>query len=315
MAHALMAHSVVWCLLPLARLAAAGGLFPNLLRFGDLRYLWPQLIAPSLTWKRSHRTIERLLRRYSDHLCKLVLNETDELITEADRALRIQALGLCADRVSTLHGGSVRPTTTPPSRRPIMDSDHEGLERKDGGRPFHNRDSGSDGNDDSLFVFEFAHTFLFRTDPILLLQANVKAFARFRATDTTSPWDRDRIWNRAKLTFENTRAFLTGKHRPSQLANSTRLHWTCNSPEQLRTAEGLEKHHRKSYYLGLRGTIRFHKSARQSVSLPRHRQDEKQVITTTGACTSAGVGAAVTHDFLLPSCAMARSCTSLRFVG
>lgn len=33
-------------------------------------------------------------------------------------------------------------------------------------------------------------------------------------------------------------------------------------------------------------------------SLPRHRQDEKEVITT-GACTSAGVGGAVTHDFLL----------------
>jgi len=203
-----------------------GLLFSNLLRFGDLRYLWPQLIARSLTWKRSHRTIERLLRRYSDDLRKLALNETDESITKADRALRIQASRFVrrsrvniARRICEAHYDATEP--------PSIDSEHEGLERKDGGRPFHDRDSDSDGNDDSLFVFEFAHAFLFRTDPILFLQANVKALVRFRATDTASPWDR--IWNRAKLTFEN--AFLTGKHRPSQLANSTRLHWTCVSLE------------------------------------------------------------------------------------
>jgi len=31
------------------------------------------------------------------------------------------------------------------------DSEHEGLESKDGGRPFHDRDSDSDGDDDSSF--------------------------------------------------------------------------------------------------------------------------------------------------------------------
>jgi len=208
-----------------------GLLFSNLLGFGDLRYLWPQLIARSLTWKRSQRTIERLLRRYSDDLHRLALNEAGESITEAHRALRIQAAGFVrksrvniARRLCEAHYDATEPTST--------DSEHdEGLEGKDGERPFHDRDTDSDGDDDSTFVYESAQAFLFRTEPILFLQANVKALVRFRTTETTaSPWER--IWNQAKLKFDN--ALLTGKHCSSQLANSTRLHWTCVSSRNLK---------------------------------------------------------------------------------
>lgn len=204
-----------------------GLLFSNLLRFGDLRYLWPQLIARSLTWKRSQHAIERLLRRYFDDLRKLALNEADSSITKADRALRIQVSIFVrrsrvniARRLCEAHYDA----TDPPS----VDSEHdEGLDKNDWSRQLHNQDSDSDGNDDSPFDFEAAHAFLFCTDPIIFLQSNVKALVRFRAINTTLPWDR--IWNRAKLKFENT--FYTAKHRSPQLANSTRLHWTCVSLE------------------------------------------------------------------------------------
>ncbi|KAK0612169.1 hypothetical protein B0T14DRAFT_440314 [Immersiella caudata] len=203
-----------------------GLLFSNLMRFGDLRYLWPQLIARSLTWKRSQRAIERLLRRYSDDLNELAFNETDESITKADRTLRIQVSRFVrrsrvniARRLCEAHYDATEP--------PSIDSDHGGLDPKDRGRQLHDQDSDSDDNDASPFDFDAAHAFLFRTDPILFLQSNVKALVRFRAVSTTSPWDR--LWNRAKLTFENT--FLTGKHRSPQWANSTRLHWKCVSLE------------------------------------------------------------------------------------
>jgi hypothetical protein len=202
-----------------------GLLFSKLLHFGSLRYLWPQLIARSSTWKRSQRTMERLLRRYSDDLHKLALNETsNESITSTERTLRIQVSKFVrrsraniAQRLCEAHYDVSEPR--------LVDTEYANMEKPDGGRAFNAGDSDSGAEEESLFDLEAADAFLFRTEPILFLQANVKALVKFRAPERTSFWGR--IWSRAKLRFDN--AFSWNEHFQSRGDNSTRLHWTCVS--------------------------------------------------------------------------------------
>lgn len=202
-----------------------GLLFFKLLYFGDLRFLWPQLIVRSATWKRSQRTIERLLRRYSDDLHKLAVNEpSNETITSEEKALRIRAARFVrrsraniAQRLCEAHYDF--------SEQQPTEMGNEKLGKEDGRYAPLPEDSDSDPEDESLFVPEAAQAFLFRTEPILFLQASVKALVRSRALQTSRFGAG--IWNRSRQGFEN---IVTRVWRAEpRLENSTRLHWTCVS--------------------------------------------------------------------------------------
>ena len=203
-------------------------LFSKLVHFGDLRFLWPQLIARSSSWKRSHRTIERLIRRYSQDLEKLATNSiSNESITYTERAMRIRASKFIrrfrvqlAQRICESHyGGSEQRSGENENEKP--------KERDTWYNPVANatEDSDSGDDDESLFILEAAETFLFRTEPILYLQANVKALVKFRAPEITSLTGG--IWSNVKLQFENIVFGNYWNIKPA--SNCTRLCWTCVS--------------------------------------------------------------------------------------
>ncbi|KAK3292819.1 uncharacterized protein B0H64DRAFT_402750 [Chaetomium fimeti] len=322
-----------------------GLLFTKLLHFGDLRFLWPQLIARSATWKRSQRTIERLLRRYSDDLHKLALNEpSNELITNEERALRIRASKFVrrsraniAQRLCEAHYdfSEQRPT----------EADTEKAGEQDGRDvpPFEDSDSAPE--DESLFVPEAAETFLFRTEPILFLQASVKALVRSRAPRSTG-FGAD-MWNRSKLWFENT---LLSKawHPRSKLENSTRLHWTCACGKalyddfvELRPGALAELHSLLQHY-GKDTTVdndmevfdvengpeqsrdwkqtisqvvsswtQLLASRKKATNLPRYVQDKKKAAIPIGACSRTGTDGGEAHDFVLLCIPFMRLATKL----
>lgn len=181
-----------------------GLLFSKLLYFGDLRFLWPQLIVRSATWKRAQRTIERLLRRYAGDLRVLAMNEpSNETVTSEERTVRIRAARFVrksraniAQRLCEAHYDF--------SEQRSAEKDNERLGEQDGGYAPPAEDSDSSPEDDSLFIPEAAEAFLFRTEPILSLQASVKALVRVRAPQTSAFGTG--IWKSSKLWFENTMA-------------------------------------------------------------------------------------------------------------
>ncbi|EAQ83391.1 hypothetical protein CHGG_09795 [Chaetomium globosum CBS 148.51] len=146
-----------------------GLLFSKLLYFGDLRFLWPQLIT----------------------------------VTSEERTLRIRAARFVrksraniAQRLCEAHYDF--------SEQRSAEKDNERLGEQDGGYAPPAEDSDSSPEDDSLFIPEAAEAFLFRTEPILSLQASVKALVRVRAPQTSAFGTG--IWKSSKLWFENTMA-------------------------------------------------------------------------------------------------------------
>ncbi len=53
----------------------AEALFRRLLLFGDLTYLWPQVVSASASPAQAQRAVERFLQRYADDLAKLAAEE------------------------------------------------------------------------------------------------------------------------------------------------------------------------------------------------------------------------------------------------
>ena len=200
-----------------------GMLFNRLLNFGDLRFLWPQLIAQSRSWKRSQRTVERLLLRYCQDLDKLRANPiSNQSITESQRIMRKKAskfirraLTNLAQRICEAHyRGNAEDS------RSAEDEAATWVEKN----PDAANDSDSEDDEPMLFLEE-AEIFLFGTDPILYMQANLKALVKMRIPQNETSFV-TRVCNYTRLHFENIANSFERNAEPI-MPGSTRLHWTC----------------------------------------------------------------------------------------
>ncbi|KAH6623433.1 hypothetical protein F5144DRAFT_550976 [Chaetomium tenue] len=309
-----------------------GLLFSKLLYFGDLRFLWPQLIARSATWKRSQRTIERLLRRYSDDLHALAVNEpSNETVTRDERALRIRAARFVrrsrtniAQRLCEAHYDF--------SEQRSAEKDNERSGEQDGGYAPAAEHSDSSPEDDSLFIPEAAEEFLFRTEPILSLQASVKALVRVRAPQTSAFGAG--IWKSSKLWFENTMTRVWRTELKPE--NSTRLHWTCLRPGALADLQSLlqcygkdtivdsdmeifdventqeqPKDWKQTFSQAVSGLTRRVAAGKKGTNLPRYSPEKKKEVIPIGACSRTGTDGSGVHDFVLLCIPFMRVATKL----
>ncbi len=196
---------------------AVGSLFGKLLVFGDLRYLWPQVVSASASTAKAQRTIEKLLRRYADDLSKLAskapakidsrakAGQWNSIEAKASRFVRRSRLNV-ARRICEAFDVSADLAETDPPSHAAEDRD-----------PL---DDDSDGDETATFLYEAASEFLFGTDPVIYLEANVKAFvqqSRLNAVPGSLG-----IW--ARQHFD---AILGSVFAPPALAGSKRLYWTC----------------------------------------------------------------------------------------
>jgi hypothetical protein len=158
-------------------------------------------------------------------LHKLAVNEpSNETITSEERALRIRAARFVRRSRANIAQRLCEAHYDFSEQRP-GETDNENPGEQGSGHAPLAEDSGSDPEDESLFIPEAAEAFLFRTEPILSLQASVKALVKLRAPQTSRFGAA--VWNGSKLLFEN---IITRVWRSEpRLENSTRLHWTCVS--------------------------------------------------------------------------------------
>ena len=206
-----------------------GVLFNRLLNFGDLRFLWPQLISQSRSWKRSQRTVERLLLRYCQDLDKLSANPiSNQSITESQRIMRKRASKFIrrsrsnlAQRICEAHYRVE--AEEPPSAE---DEVTTWLEKN----PDATSDSDSEDDEPMLFL-EAAEIFLFRTDPIVYLQGNLKALVKLRIPQTKTSLI-TRGWNYTRFHFENMVNSVERNGKPIA-PGRTRLNWTCSCGKAL----------------------------------------------------------------------------------
>lgn len=195
-------------------------IFNRLLHYQELRFLWPQVVRRSRTHQRSLRNIERFLRRYSEDLEKLAANPESEraFVTiakevqiDASRFMRKSRLNL-AQRILEAHSQVCEAD-------PLEDTAETGPVRwvYAGGELDEN-----DGSDSFNVVYSVAESFLFETDPIQYLQANVKAFVELPHPKHITETLGDSI----KLYFENMVLKLA---RPPVGEGKKRITWTCVS--------------------------------------------------------------------------------------
>ncbi|CAM1510656.1 Fc.00g009910.m01.CDS01 [Cosmosporella sp. VM-42] len=200
-------------------------IFHRLLQFEDLRYLWPQLIERS-SWKRSQRAIERLLRRYAEDLQKLANKPLDSSIATSDSASE-KALKLSAARF-------VRRSRLNLAQRiceaHYLPSDPNGEEQdqgvdRDGGQCLPGGDGSDTDEEESIDVNTLiADQFLFGTEPVLYLQANLKALVRISETD--AGWD---IKGATRLCLDK----MFGSWETQPLSSGRRICWTCTCGKRL----------------------------------------------------------------------------------
>ncbi|KAK4215420.1 hypothetical protein QBC37DRAFT_419275 [Rhypophila decipiens] len=319
-----------------------GALFSKLLNFGDLPFLWPQLIAQSSSWKRSQRTIERLLHSYSQDLGRLAGHSlSNESIPDAEREMYFWASEvICrypaklAQRICLAHY-RVEPDEESSQTQNMITA---GSEKRN--------ESDSENEDDSLFMLETVETFLFRTEPILYLQANLKALLKPRMPQTIPLVTR--IWKYAQLHFENTVGSLMGGEQLPPYG-STRLRWTCVCGKALhdnfvelrpgalsdldKLLQGYGKDiiealdtdsspnqgpppQRRDWKQSARSAINscrglFSALVLKPPNLPQYRQGRSGQKNTTGACIRTGLADVGFHDFLLLCIPFMRVATKL----
>lgn len=202
-----------------ASIDATEAISQRLLQFQDLKYLWPQLINRSKTWKRSCRTIERFLRRYATDLQELAKSPLpvtslevngDNPQATAARFVHTSRFNL-AQRICAAHYQStgfpstdISVTSNPGVEVPTLDRAGDRALIED---------------EELRFIVETAQVFLFETPPIFSLQANVKAFVRLPRKSTTS---------QIRLTLQSWSEKVFGSLTEPPVPGTTkRIRWTC----------------------------------------------------------------------------------------
>lgn len=202
----------------------AGMLFSKFLNFGNLRFLWPQLIAQSSSRKQSQRKVERIIYRYWQDLQKLTANPiSNESITEQQREKRKKACKFIlrsrrnlARRICEAHYRVefAESYTAEDAIKTYLEKHSDAPNGSD-----------SEGEDEPMFHLEDVETFLFRTDPIIYMQANLTGLVQLRIPQTEASII-TRVWRSTQLHFEN---LYESFERSGKLIlpGRTRLHWTC----------------------------------------------------------------------------------------
>ena len=196
-------------------------IFRRLLQHHELRYLWPQVVRRSHSRQKSLRNIERFLRRYAEDLYNLATRDaseessnktTKQVQVDACRFLRKSRLNL-TQRIVEAHCQLCQTDNLPdeagdqPTRQQVDAADES-----------------DDSMDDSSFdpIYIVAESFLFETEPIIYLAANVKAFIKLRRPKQAKYM----FGNSVKLYFEN---LITNICKPAIMDGKKRATWTCVS--------------------------------------------------------------------------------------
>ncbi|KAK0637021.1 hypothetical protein B0T17DRAFT_504403 [Bombardia bombarda] len=205
---------------------AVEAVFNRLLVFRDLRFLWPQLIQKCRSRKRSIMNIERFIRRYAGDLAVLANKPESEggseqpsrqVQIEAGRFIRRARLNF-AQRIVEAHHQDRQPGNE-------EDATEKGHSRQQFGVT---QDEEDESDDDSSFasVYLVAECFLFDTDPILSMQANVKAFVSLPNPRSSLETLGGSIWRSISNVVDKVclPPIPEGKKRAS---------WTCKCGRQL----------------------------------------------------------------------------------
>lgn len=179
----------------------------RLLLFGNLPYLWPQLLRRCRSRSMSVTTMERMLRRFSEDLAGFTatMHEPDTSIClNASQFIRKSRL-IIAHRIWEAH---------------CEGADDQGERGKN------NSDDpdGVEDYNDKDFTFEVPERFIFDTTPILAFEANVKTFVGLsHAQDDRIS---SRLYRSAEVCFSNLRFFT---HEPLLKPGKQRVRWKCVS--------------------------------------------------------------------------------------
>lgn len=179
----------------------------RLLLFGNLPYLWPQLLRRCRSRSMSVTTMERMLRRFSEDLAGFTatMHEPDTSIClNASQFIRRSRL-IIAHRIWEAHR---------------EESDDQGERGK-------NNSDDSDGVEDyndKDFTFEVSERFIFDTTPILAFEANVKTFVGL--SHAQDDGISSRLYRSAEVCFSNLRFFT---HEPPLKPGKQRVRWKCVS--------------------------------------------------------------------------------------
>ena len=186
----------------------------RLLHFGDLPFLWPQVIRRAGSRQSSLHTIAWYLRRYADDLEILAKsNSTDDISKEQNNCgFVIKSRWRIAQEIIEahvhLHGGETLEDTTTSSSK-SHDRSSDGFDKS--------------SDEDALnFIFADSESFLFDTQPVLSLQEKLKSFVSLQRSKTIV----GALRGSALVHLENIMSSLT--RRPVD-HGKTRITWTCVS--------------------------------------------------------------------------------------
>ncbi|KAI3318876.1 hypothetical protein HD806DRAFT_526054 [Xylariaceae sp. AK1471] len=298
---------------------ALGALFRGLLVYKGLHNLWPQILDGQTNRGNAKRIIERFLRRFADDLeclaTKVKKESNDQKVDEHEIAVSSSKFvrkhhASIASRIYEAH--DVRPETLDVG---IDNEEPTSLVKDD-----------KADTDADTFMFSIAEEFIFGTEPITYLEANVSAFVRQREQNHFSPFTTHlRMYTSVAAQFFRQKPVPDGKRR---------LNWTCIcgwrvsddydaiSPRSITDFEFHLKRYNMSTQslelssnVGANNTVALHSwrefitatarsfrellSTPKSFSLPRHRQDRSNSSTQLGSCTRSAAAAQADHNFVL----------------
>ncbi|KAI0198271.1 hypothetical protein F4808DRAFT_263070 [Astrocystis sublimbata] len=290
---------------------ALGALFRGLLNHPGLRHLWPQIIAGQASREDGRQTIDRFLRRFAEDLERLADKsygtgdvELYRIVLSSSRFVKRYRVEI-AWRICQSH-----------------ETKHQSLDSNTA-----NDDTGilaaeeAADHDADPFIFSVAEEFIFETEPILYLEANVVAFVRQR---------QQKQFSRAATTLRSYISLTIQHFNQAPLAaGKRRISWKCICGCQI-TDDYDEQHEGaiQNFEDGLKGYNQATPSAQQqnntnwkstmsttkewfrkslteakshgsSNRLPSYRQGASNLSTQLGACARSASISQAYHNFVL----------------
>lgn len=207
--------------------------FRRVVVFGDLRYLWPQLVALESP-KRSLRTIDSFLKRYAEDLKQLAMTDSSfdsyetMICRTASRFIRQTRLDL-AHRIWEAYSPAAD------------DEDHDNISMSHFAEHLAEltAEKPEESMENSNFSYNIAERFLFDTEPIKALESNITAFVRMNI-DKEETRILVSTYKSLKISFANiatrvTRLWSLVNQPGSETAT---VSWTCVSGNHFHIAPG-----------------------------------------------------------------------------
>lgn len=152
----------------------------RLLHYGNLEFLWPQLVARCSSHNESCQIIEWFLRRYADDLGKRAVNPfTGRYFTEEENAMQLSAIAFVrrsrfnlAQRICETY--RYRIFNSPETGFSSLHRANEHFQHGSSLDAVENEEKG----EETAFIYHVAERFLFETAPISALERNVQNFLR-----------------------------------------------------------------------------------------------------------------------------------------